>query len=305
MLKGILKKIVIFVSAIGIAGFFWCFLKTDKYHVPFPIQFSKEDTPCAIVAIEGQEFLLDVDLGSKFALHLSKDLLDKIENKKECGVGTWRDLKGNKYETPSYIIPKLFWDKLVMKDIIIQQSDNKCCENQVLWSDENLGSDLAYTQNGAIGRPILQKFNFLLDYTRMRIIATNDLKKMKKIGYMLHEMKKLPFTIGLVGINVSIDTKWGTRNFSLDTGSSVNAIRASILDEQEGIITPRGFKGVTSQCKMGGKDLDDLFFYSYDLSPELSDIDGILGTPFLDQHVIYIDFKNKVLYLAKSEDLHL
>jgi len=46
-----------------------------------------------------------------------------------------------------------------------------------------------------------------------------------------------------------------------------------------------------------------LVFYSYDLTPELSDADGILGTPFLDQLVLYIDFQNKILYFKRNQDL--
>ena len=93
----------------------------------------------------------------------------------------------------------------------------------------------------------------------------------------------------------------GVKSFSIDTGSSVNFIRSSVLEEEEGNMSQFGLNAVISPCNMAGRDLGNITFHSYDLTSKLTDADGILGTSFLNQHILYIDFPNKTLYFRKSQ----
>ena len=160
---------------------------------------------------------------------------------------------------------------------------------------ENLPIDV-----GSIGRPILTKFNLLLDYHHLHIIATNDLKKMENLGCVLHEMQKIPFQMGLLGITFKMHTKLGIKSFCIDTGASSNIIRSSLVNVQNCKIGNHNIPLFTSNCMIQDLDLGDLTFHTFDLADQLTDIDGILGTPFLDLHMLYIDFKNRVLYIKKS-----
>ncbi len=294
------RKILLLICVLACLTTAWCFLKTHKYYEPLVIKFGRADTPYTEVKIEGKPFFLDIDLGSKFDLGFREDVLDEIERKKVHGMGHWKIPNGNEYEAPNYIIPKVTLGNLKFSHVIAQQFESESLLNQVIWSKEN-SKTLHPTHIGSIGRPLLQRFNWLMDYCRTRIIATNDLKKIGEMGYFLHQMQKMPFTIGLMGINIQMNTKWGIKNFSIDTGSSVNLIRSSILEGEEGDITEVGLNTITSECTLEGRDLGNITFYSYALTPKLTDIDGILGTPFLDHHILYIDFTNKTLYFRKSQ----
>jgi hypothetical protein len=294
------RKIILCFGILGCIISSWYFSRANKYYEPITIEFGRANTPRTEVQIEGKTFVLDVDLGSKFSLDLRKDVIEKIEKKKFHGMGNWKIPSGHEYEAPNYIIPKVTLGNLTFKDVIVQQIEDESLINQTIWDRDSPEKKIHPMNIGSIGRPLLQKYNLLIDYCRSRIIVTNDLKKIGEMGYFLHQMQKMPFTIGLMGINVQMNTKWGVKTFSIDTGSSINLIRSSVLEE-EGIMSKIGLNEVVSQCTMKGRDLENITFHSYDLTPKLSDIDGILGTPFLNHHILYVDFSNHILYFRKSQ----
>ena len=57
----------------------------------------------------------------------------------------------------------------------------------------------------------------------------------------------------------------------------------------------------TSMFEIGSKNFGSMNLYLFDITPELHEIDGVLGMDFVKNHVIYIDYKDKVLYIGNSK----
>jgi hypothetical protein len=292
-----MRRLIFSLAVVAVlCGVVWYFHE-DKYHVQLPIQFSSAGTPVTEVVIEKNSFLLEVDLGSKFPMSLRKTLLDQISQKSTHGMGEWKDVKGNRYQAPSYAIPQISLATLALHNIVIQQEDDEYLFNATIWDGENAGKHLALKSQGSLGMPLLRLHNFLLDLRHSALFISNDKRELKKAGYNIENFVSVPFEIGRIGIILKVTTGIGQKNLSIDTGSTLNLIRSSFFHEQKKPEEKPGLPLFTSTLLVGGATFGSEDFYLYDITPELSDIDGFLGVPFLKKHAIYLDFQNKQAYI--------
>ncbi|MGE5195809.1 MAG: hypothetical protein ACM3JI_00585 [Anaerolineae bacterium] len=267
-----------------------------------PVTFTSFDTPLLASEIEETKYLLKFDLGSKFQLSLNKDILASITDKKPYCVAKWRDIKGNFYESPSYLVPKIRVGDLILTEVIVKQEDDIYVTHTTLWKDSKDERKFENKDAGTLGRPLLEKTNLLLDFSNSKIIACNTKQKLKEMGFLLDEMAQVPIETDAKGIIVKVNTDAGTLKLVLDTGATITLIRSSLLQAQACKRDERGFLTfVTSRFVMGKKDFGRKNLFLYDITPELHEIDGILGMDFLKNHVIYIDYPNKVIYVGDRQ----
>ena len=112
-------------------------------------------------------------------------------------------------------------------------------------------------------------------------------------------MLRVPFEMTSLGITLDIQTAQGEKKFLVDTGATITAIRSSQRYLEESQQDFRELKYLTtSQFIIGGKDFGPMALYLLDITPEMKEIDGILGMTFLNDHIVYIDFRKKMLYLS-------
>jgi len=299
--KWLIYTTIVGFLGVSIIGALWGF-GIKSYHIQIPVKFGSASTPYADVEIEGKKYLLEFDLGSKFQLSLRKSFLEKIIKKEPHGIGEWKDINGNKYEAPSYLIPEMRIGDLILANVVVQEDDDDFIFNATMWDGENKGRDIVDKEQGVIGRPLLEKVNLLLDFGHSTIFASNDKNKLKKAGYCLDHMTKVPFELGRMGIILQVDTDIGIKRLSIDTGSSLNLIRSSLLKDhecQKGQYNIPFF--ITSKFIIGGEDFGSMCLHLHKITPELNELDGFLGAPFLESHVLYIDFPHKVVYIGNSK----
>jgi hypothetical protein len=270
------------------------FMSGQPKAIGIPITVTPFGCPALSTKIEGKTYLLGFDLGSKFSLSLSKSILDSMNEKGICGEAHWQDAKGNFYASPSYRIPSVKIGDLVLTDVVARQENDFYKFNTTLWDD-----GVKEQHHGSLGRPLLEKTNLLLDFQHSIMIASNDRQQLQKMGYNLKNMTRVPFQKGENGIIViRSETDAGTLKLCLDTGSTITLIRASRLSDQKCTIEERGFSVCsTKRFLIGNKDFGAKNLFLYDLSPEFLEIDGVLGMDFLKNHIIYIDYKNEMIYL--------
>jgi len=289
--------VLFLISAIGTG---WDLLKKKTYYVPMPTKVSIANIPLIEVDIQNAKYLLKMDLGSKFQLTLSEHVLDQL-NKKNAGTLLGRDMYGNAYETPAYLIPLIKIGDFSWVDVMVNRESNDFTSKTTLWVDTNKSKDYFEDRMGTIGRGLLEKRNLLLDFHNSIIFISNDIKRLKKSGYFLEEFRKCSFEIGRTGLILIINTDVGKIRFSLDTGSTVSFIRSSFLPNDISKKKKHGLSFViTSKFEMAGKDFGNMHLYLQDITPELSEIDGILGMDFLKNHIVYIDYQDKVIYVGDS-----
>lgn len=297
------KWIVHFAAAVMTVwsgGLFSSSYDSAIYHTPMPIGFSDANIPFTEVEIEGRIYFFEIDSGCDFPLSMRSDLLERIEQKESIGTGKWRDVKGNWYETPAYLIQQLNLGDLEFSDVLVQQEDDDFLINTTFgeWDDED---DEEESKQGTIGLPLLEEKNILFDFSNYIFLVSNDFEQLEEDGYDLGSMIQVPFE-AQEGIVFSVETDLGTQKLMIDTGCTLNLVRASLAqgeDLEEGDLGLPLF--TTSQFILGGQDFGSMGLHLFDIASEFDEIDGLLGMDFLDQHVLYFDFENGVAYIGKAK----
>ena len=292
-----MKKTYFFVILSFICGvaLFLVFYFQSQF-VQISLKTAAAGTPCVITGIEGRQYTLGIDLGSKYPLSLSKDILDAIHNKIAQGAVQWKDAQGKTYEAPSYLIPQISIGNLVLTNVIAAQEDDNFITNTTLWNDNQYAS--ICQKSGTLGRPVLEKTNLLMDFPNSIMLASNDKKALKRAGIFLDKMVAISFETGNKGIILKVDTDLGILRLSLDTGATFTLIRSSCFQGQSCVKDNRGFFAfTTSKFSIGDANFGEKRLLLYNITSELHEIDGFLGMDFLEHHVIYIDYQNKILYL--------
>lgn len=266
-----------------------------------PLTFNSSGLPCTEVKIEGVAYPLIVDLGDKLPLMLSKTLLDKIAKKPE-GVKVWKDAQGTSYESTSFLIPEIKIGNFTLTDISASQENEECNNNGVIWRDQGHQVDERF---GKIGRPLLEKRNLFLDFPNARAISCNNIQELKKMGFILSQIEKIPFQRGRTGIILQAQSDIGTIRLSISTGTNISLLRTSTLKQLSFESDWRGLPVFnTSRFAIGNTDFGSTNLYLLEITPELHEIDGVLGMDFLKQHTIYIDFSNRLIYIGTPQTLH-
>lgn len=295
------KFLVIVAGSCFVILFALHFFNVKTYHSHVPISLDKSNIPTTLVEIQGRKYSLAIDLGDKFALSLNKQALKKLQKKPHDSL-VHRDASGKAYETSAYVLAKIKLGDLIFDDVVVAEVNEDFVKNTTLWADTDNFEELLKDRFGAIGRALLEKLNLLLDIQNSSFFISNDIKKLKESGYDLNQLVQISFEIGRTGIILPVKTEIGSIKLSIDTGSTVSLLRSSIL---QGIAIKNKKYGfhiyTTSMFEIGSKNFGTMNLYLFDLTPELHEIDGILGMDFLKNHVIYIDYKNRVLYIGDNK----
>lgn len=289
---------VVFILAMFIT--FWLTFGRNTYFTKIDTQFSEAGIPLVKASIQNKIFYLKFDLGSKFQITLPKDILTNLK-KKKAGLLPCRDMHGNSYKTPAYLLSKISLGNFSFDNIITSEESDLFLSNATFWVDENLKTHVEPL--GSIGRTLLDKKNLLLDFARYALYITNDIKKLNTIGYNVSSWQQRSFTMGRAGIVVSIRTDMGDTRFAIDTGSTVSFIRSRFIKNEKNLGNRYGMTfSTTSQFVINNKDFGPMHLYHRDITPELSEIDGILGMDFLKNHKIYIDYQKLIIYIDDKEN---
>ena len=144
-----------------------------------------------------------------------------------------------------------------------------------------------------LGQFLGGNFNLLVDFPHSRIIACDTFSKLREKKLAGEHWVRVPFEMHRSGILLNASTNSGTYRLVINTTCTLTNLRSSLI--------PSDHPTDPSLFSLGGYQLDNVVFRPIDLPEGLSDIDGFIGMDFLKKHVIYIDYKNKTLYIAPPE----
>ncbi|HSX04126.1 MAG TPA: hypothetical protein VLG76_05295 [Rhabdochlamydiaceae bacterium] len=245
-----------------------------KYFEHIPVTLSSQNTPIIDVSIEDNVYPLKLDLGF-FSFDLSEEVLQNI-CKTKYSTFKWHDFRGKEYESPAYTIPQIKIGNLTFARVLVNQDSEEFHANATL-----AGPPLQLP--GMIGRPILEKYNLLLDFPHAAIYACNDHVTLQNAGLLSKNLLAVPFTVLPEGIIFSVETDMGTYRLALDTGSTFTVIRAPHCDS-------------TQKFCIMGHDFGECTIKALDVSPQF-DFDGMLGMDFLCEYPLFIDYSNKIVFI--------
>jgi hypothetical protein len=291
---GIILAIVVLVSG------WWVFQPAESSRIP--IKWTAGDLPIIEATIDGKKCLLELSTSNKFLLSLDEHGLDFVTAKTPIGTAKWRDIRGNFYDSQTYLVKNLTIGTLIFQNIVTQIKNSHEGESGTIWTNPNLNKNSYPSVSGTIGRPVLEKTNLFLDLGHDLIIATNSKRALKEQGYSLDSMEKIPLEPDERGIVLRVDTNMGPLRLEINTSATLNVVRSSLVtstsDKEKKIRkNDKGLSYFISDFTIGQTDFgaEDLFLI--DMSDEMTWLDGFLGIDFLTKHLLYIDYQNKVVYI--------
>lgn len=303
-MKSTLKKLSTKLSAtvitLGlIVGLFFFFSKDRVYYETLTVKFEASDLPYVDVMIEGMNYSLIIDLGSRLEMDIYSDVLKRL-NKSPYGTEEWKNFQGKDSKHQTYILPKVELGSLVLKNSVVVELPAKERQDYLIWKDPTQKKQPSETV-GYLGRGLLKKMNFLLDIQQAKMILTNSLNKLRDNGYNLDSFIKIPFTLTSKGIVIEVKTDLGSMKLLLDTGTTWTMLHEFLYPQNtEKKASCYGFPVFTSsEFSMSGTDFGNQDLYFLTMTKELHDIDGLIGMDFIKNHVMYLDFSANVLYIQK------
>ncbi len=282
------KKISLFFIFLAIS--FLIFLWGNKKHYcRVNVFFSPNNIPYIEMNIQGNPYLIGMDLGSSFDLSLRKAVLDALY-KTPYEFSKNQDLGGNTWYAISYRISDVKVGDQKFKDIVVAELDESEAKKVIIFPEGEMGeeSDTRQERAGFIGMPLFEKTNLLLDFSQAAAIFIEDKKGLKEAGYHLDTFTKVPFQRKSSGIILKAKTDFGDIRLLLDTGCTVSFIRASLGAHR--------FNNMV--FILGDRDFGAMYLYPFGISPNINDFDGILGMDFLCKHIIYIDQEEQAIYIG-------
>jgi hypothetical protein len=291
------KKLWIAIAAICftcLGGVLKNFLQKEDYAC-VPITFGMAKWPFVTVKIYGNSYPLELDLGSQSFLKLDSNITSFIK-KRDYGLTAYLDLKGNYYQSSRYLLDEIHIGKISFNEVLTDEQNNSFFLNSSFNGKTSTDRPL-----GAIGRLLLRRINLFLDFPHSQLILTNSAKRLKKAGYSIEGMTRVPFHVSRVGLVLLIETDLGEKKFSLDTGSTYTLLRSSLMKDQNLTEKEEGLPAFTSsRFQMGGKDFGCRDLYRFDFADEFTEIDGVLGMDFMRNHQLYIDYPNRIIYIGDA-----
>lgn len=239
---------------------------------PLRVSFSLvANLPTVDAQVNGVRERLVLDLGGYSAVAIHTDIIPSL-NVKYSGVSdSWRDASGSVHSSRRFIVDKLKLGEFFA--VAIQGSE--------------LDGSLAGGQNGYVGFGLLDHQFLVFDYINkeLRIYARYSENLMNS------ECGGVTFPISVVNgvVETKLQTEKGDFIFQIDTGSTDNVFRPSALsDPKYSKITSVPF----SKFSIGNRDFGRVRLPLREFNAP--DVDGVLGTAFLNSKVFCVDIQNSV-----------
>jgi len=279
-----------------LAPFIGCLLfwQSSKKITALPLALSAcSDLPYLDVTIEGISYPFLLDLGSSIELSARKPIVEKIQKKRRLGKTSWMGIKGNVYHSSLYELKTLKMGTSTFKNVRLGMNvDGFILKDMKLHNLIETDQEILHQHPGSIGWPILEKTNLLLDWFNEKAYAVKEIGELKTNGYHIDQWHKIPFELAH-GIIIEVATDFGIKRLILDTGATYTMVHSSKSNTYH-----------SQKFILGGVDFGRTRIDMIKMPDAFRDIDGILGMNFLKQHIVYIDYKNKWLYLGKKQRTH-
>ena len=281
MNKKILFLIMLFISRFAqSAEVTWDLTFDDKYNLPL-----------IMMDFQGEQIAMTLDTGSKIALHLPMDLINKIPNKTENSEKIRSiDLSGGVTELKSFIVNKLELNSFTFNKVqVVEYKD----WGLVISSDPTIDdSEDTDEDKPVIGLGLFDGYVLTINYPESNITISDDTSTDLNPNWVA-----IPFDLNDEGLVVTLSD--GIKNYKmvLDTGATVSLIKQqSLSPESIKISDPEDdFKSISLDVNNVAND--SVLPIIIDSFPNEFQSDGLLGADFLSKNRVKIDFKNKQMWI--------
>lgn len=278
----------------------------ESFETSLPLQFDTGNSapyglPSTIITIEGKSIPIILDTGAKkFGLALTKEALKKIHvhftGKAICSFS-----RTGEHCYKEIIVPEVKLGHFSVKNVEGILVDE-------MWDsgyDEKNFKATEASNNGLVGYALLSQFNFLLDYKNSKLTLINANKI--PTDYDVSTWTAIPFS-GHFNTKLFVDGKLLT--FSWDTGAIPSIISRKAAQSFTQIPCPKDNPyrepGSVDNCfrvelnsltTMNNEFISNTAWFSVSDMPDNVPFDGLIGSNFYANHLVYFDFDKHKIYV--------
>ena len=300
-------------SSLEVPGFF-----NEKSHfVPLKISgFSRCNSPQIEVEIENHIILSEIDLGWRGGIALLPATLHNLRNKTFIGRYPFCGLQGKTYESDVYELPQIHIGKMKIFPMKVKEENLEFLEDSILKKGKQ---DIPEKDQGRVGWHVFKSFNMLLDCEHSAVVMCNSLATLKEQGFSIDSFIEAPLLLDRDSIDFEVITEAGPLRCMLDTGSTWNLLNKEFqnqnqehriidldhINEKSPIFNPKNESLLAfnpedrwdaKTFQINGNEFGPVNFVK--MKSPLS-LDAIIGMEFIDNHLIFIDFRNEKIYFSK------
>ena len=293
------------------------FYNEKEHFIPLRImEFSRANIPELEIKIQNTVVPAKVDFGCKGGILLPPLIMKTIEQKSLVDTETSYGLRGKSYERDIYEVPEVLLGKLHLFPMRIAEENLEFSRDSVLKKGEK---EIDEDHLGTIGWYVFKSFNVLLDCEHFAIIACDSLDTLKKQGCSTDSFMEAPLLLDRGSIDFEVVTEMGPLRCTLDTGATWNLLNKdpenlqqdhrfidlnALLNEKPTKFNPANEdflsfdpkdKWETKTFQINGKEFGPVHFIK--IKSPLG-IDAIIGMEFIENHLIFIDFKKEKIYFS-------
>lgn len=253
---------------------------------------NKYNLPIVIINLEGEKIALTLDTGTKEALHLPINLIDKIPNKSE-NLQKIRsiDLSGNVSEVRSFIINNLKLNSFIFKRVGVVEYNSWGLRFS---SDKSNNKENENIENPVIGLGLFDGYVLTINYPESKIIVSDETDISADL-----DKKWIPIPFHLNDEGLAIEMSDGIKDYKmiLDSGASMSVIKEQSLSFKTIKINDDESDYKFVSLKVNNVANDNIKAVILDSLPAEFQSDGLIGFDFLSKNIVKIDFKNKRLWI--------
>jgi len=300
-------------NLLEVSGFF-----NEKGHfVPLKISgFSRCNNPQIEVEIENHLISSEIDLGWRGGIALPSAILHNLCNKTYIGRYPSCGLKGRIYESDVYDLPHIHFGKMKIFPMRVKEENLEFLEDSILKKGKQ---DIPENDQGRVGWQVFKPFNVLLDCEHFAVVMCDSLATLKEQGFPIDSFIEAPLLLDRDSIDFEVITEAGPLRCVLDTGATWNLLNKDIqnqnqshriidldhLNEEAPVFNLENENLLSfnpedrwdaKTFQINGNEFGPVNFIK--MKSPLG-LDAIIGMEFIDNHLIFIDFRNEKIYFSK------
>ena len=247
------------------------------------------------VEIENQVISSQIDLGWGGGVALPSATLHHLRNKTLVGRYPFSGLKGKIYESNVYDLPHIHFGKMKIFPMRVKEENLEFLEDSVLKKGEE---NIPENGQGRVGWYVFKPFNVLLDCEHSAIVICDSLATLKEQGFPIDSFTEAPLLLDHNSIDFEVITDTGPLRCVLDTGTTWNLLNKNQghrLNEDLFVFNSED-RWDAKTFQINGAEFGPVNFVN--IKSPLG-FDAIIGMEFIDEHLIFIDFRNEKIYFSK------
>lgn len=267
-----------------------------------PLQFDTGNPapyglPSTVITIEGKSFPIIVDTGAKkYGLALTKEALRKIHFQFTGKLICSNSITGKHCEK-EFIIPEIKLGSFTVKNV-----EGILVEH--LWGGNDTSfKATAASRNGLLGYTLLSKFNILLDYKNSKLTLVKPGNTLTQ--YNIAKWRAVSFDDHL---HTKLNADGKQLTFSWDTGAIPSIISRKAATAFKQIHCPKNnpYNESIDNCfrvkvalllTVDNEFISNNTWFSVTDIPENAPFDGLIGSNFYANNLVYFDFDNHKIYV--------